>query len=47
LAPRSARSVQEVTRYRGTSVTTEDFIATASAVAGRDLGPFLRAQLAA
>jgi aminopeptidase N len=38
---------QWVTRYRGTSATTDDFIATASAVAGRDLGPFLRAQLAA
>ena len=38
---------QWVTRYRGRSATTDDFIATASAVAGRDLGPFLRAQLAA
>jgi len=38
---------QWVARYRGRSATTDDFIATASDVAGRDLGPFLRAQLAA
>ena len=38
---------QWVVRYRGRSATTDDFIATASDVAGRDLGPFLRAQLAA
>jgi aminopeptidase N len=37
---------QWVARYRGRSATTDDFIATASDVAGHDLGPFLRAQLA-
>src|SRR5262249_1550123 len=36
---------QWVARYRGRSATTDDFIATASDVAGRDLGPFLHAQL--
>ena len=34
-----------VARYRGASATTDDFIAVASATAGRDLGPFLRAWL--
>jgi aminopeptidase N len=37
---------QWVARFHGRSATTDDFIATASDVAGRDLGPFLRAQLA-
>ncbi len=32
---------QWVQRYGGKSATTEDFIAVASDVAGRDLGPFL------
>jgi aminopeptidase N len=32
---------QWVQRYDGKSATTEDFIALASQVAGRDLGPFL------
>ncbi len=36
---------QWVAQHAGTSVTTEDFIATASAVAGRDLDPFLSAWL--
>jgi hypothetical protein len=30
-----------VATYSGQSVTTEDFVRTASQVAGRDLGPFL------
>jgi aminopeptidase N len=36
---------QWVTTYDGKSARTEDFIATASAVAGRDLGPFLHERL--
>jgi len=36
---------QWVATYDGRSVRTEDFIATASAVAGRDLGPFLHERL--
>ena len=36
---------QWVATHDGSSVTTEDFIATASAVAGRDLAPFLDAWL--
>jgi aminopeptidase N len=36
---------QWVAQHAGTSVTTEDFIATASTVAGRDLDPFLSAWL--
>jgi aminopeptidase N len=32
---------QWVATYNGRSATTEDFVATASSVAGRDLGPFL------
>ena len=32
---------QWVATYSGRSATTEDFVATASSVAGRDLGPFL------
>jgi aminopeptidase N len=34
-----------VTRYRFSSASTEDFIALASELSGRDLGPFLRAWL--
>ena len=36
---------QWVVDHRDESATTEDFIATASAVAGRDLGPFLNRRL--